>query len=55
MLFRLDKGTYDAIALANKDGEGVSPRTLYPDRVRRLLKPGAYFLITCTRSYMRQQ
>ncbi|KAG8872491.1 hypothetical protein FRB97_007575 [Tulasnella sp. 331] len=42
----LDKGMYDAIALAEKDSEGVSPLTLYPGRVKRLLKPGAYFLIT---------
>ncbi|KAJ7773442.1 S-adenosyl-L-methionine-dependent methyltransferase [Mycena metata] len=42
----LDKGTYDAIALAEKDAGGVSPAARYPARVARLLKPGASFLIT---------
>ncbi|KAJ7158632.1 S-adenosyl-L-methionine-dependent methyltransferase [Mycena filopes] len=42
----LDKGTYDAIALAEKDASGTSPAARYPARVARLLKPGASFLIT---------
>ncbi|KAJ7227304.1 S-adenosyl-L-methionine-dependent methyltransferase [Mycena pura] len=42
----LDKGTFDAIALAEKDDEGNSPAARYPARVARLLKPGALFLIT---------
>jgi len=42
----LDKGTYDAIALAKKDENGHSPAASYPERVARLLKPGGYFLIT---------
>ncbi|KAF5327455.1 hypothetical protein D9619_004223 [Psilocybe cf. subviscida] len=42
----LDKGTYDAIALGEKDEQGNSPAVLYPGRVARLLKPGGYFLIT---------
>ncbi|KAF8813323.1 S-adenosyl-L-methionine-dependent methyltransferase [Phlegmacium glaucopus] len=42
----LDKGTYDAIALGQKDDQGRSPSVNYPDRAARLLKPGGYFLIT---------
>ncbi|KAF8206297.1 S-adenosyl-L-methionine-dependent methyltransferase [Mycena galopus ATCC 62051] len=42
----LDKGTFDAIALAEKDADGTSPAARYPVRVARLLKPGARFLIT---------
>jgi len=42
----LDKGTYDAIALGEKDEEGRPPTWNYPSRVARLLKPGGYFLIT---------
>ncbi|KAJ7285114.1 S-adenosyl-L-methionine-dependent methyltransferase [Mycena rebaudengoi] len=42
----LDKGTYDAIALADKDADGKSPASRYPGRVARLLKPGGSFLIT---------
>jgi SAM-dependent methyltransferase len=44
----LDKGTYDAIALGQKDANGRSPAAEYPDRLCRLLKPGGLFLITCT-------
>lgn len=44
----LDKGTYDAIALGQKDDQGRSPSIHYPSRAARLLKPGGYFLITCT-------
>jgi SAM-dependent methyltransferase len=43
----LDKGTYDAIALGQKDDQGHSPSINYPGRVARLLKPGGYCLITC--------
>ncbi|RDB25940.1 Protein-lysine N-methyltransferase efm4 [Hypsizygus marmoreus] len=42
----LDKGTFDAIALGDKDENGKSPAAKYPGRVDRLLKPGGYFLIT---------
>ena len=44
----LDKGTYDAIALGEKDEDGKSPVSGYPARVAALLKPGGHFLITCT-------
>jgi SAM-dependent methyltransferase len=43
----LDKGTFDAIALGEKDEQGNSPAKDYPGRIGRLLKPGSYFLITC--------
>lgn len=43
----MDKGTYDAIALMERDGEGRAPVDGYPERVARLLKPEGYFLITC--------
>ena len=43
----LDKGTYDAMALAERDEEGKHPCDVYPDRVAEILKPGGYFLITC--------
>lgn len=43
----LDKGTYDAIALGEKDESGRSPVAGYPVRVARLLKKGGFFLITC--------
>ncbi|KAI6042605.1 S-adenosyl-L-methionine-dependent methyltransferase [Pisolithus marmoratus] len=42
----LDKGTFDAIALMQKDNQGEAPVDGYPMRVARLLKPGAHFLIT---------
>ncbi|KAA1467656.1 hypothetical protein DENSPDRAFT_832760 [Dentipellis sp. KUC8613] len=42
----LDKGTYDAIALAEKDEVGRSPVEGYPGRVAQLLKKGGHFLIT---------
>ena len=45
----LDKGTYDAIALGDKDTEGKSPAAGYPARVARVLRPGGLFLITCMR------
>lgn len=44
----LDKGTFDAIALMEKDAKGVAPVSGYPSKVARLLKPGGHFLITCT-------
>ena len=47
----LDKGTYDAIALGEKDEKGNSPAARYPNRVARLLKGGGYFLITCAYAY----
>lgn len=43
----LDKGTYDAIALGTKDEYGLSPAARYPAQLVKLMKPGAYFLITC--------
>ena len=43
----LDKGTYDAISLGQKDDQGHSPSKYYPGRAARLLKPGGCFLITC--------
>jgi len=42
----LDKGTYDAIALGPKDEHGLSPAARYPAQLIKLMKPGAYFLIT---------
>jgi len=42
----LDKGTFDAIALGEKEDGGKSPAAHYPGRVARLLKPGGSFLIT---------
>ncbi|KJA26421.1 hypothetical protein HYPSUDRAFT_36745 [Hypholoma sublateritium FD-334 SS-4] len=42
----LDKGTYDAIALGERDDKGRLPTWNYPSRVARLLEPGGYFLIT---------
>ncbi|KIJ67002.1 hypothetical protein HYDPIDRAFT_108983 [Hydnomerulius pinastri MD-312] len=44
----MDKGTYDAIALMEKDAGGNAPVDSYPPRVAKLLKPGGCFLITCT-------
>jgi len=43
----LDKGTYDAISLGDKDGLGRSPQEAYPGEASRLLKEGGYILITC--------
>ena len=43
----LDKGTYDAIALGEKDGSGGSPVAAYPLRASKLLRENGYFLITC--------
>jgi EEF1A lysine methyltransferase 2 len=43
----LDKGTYDAIALGEKDESGRSPVTVYPIRASKLLRENGYFLITC--------
>lgn len=44
----LDKGTFDAIALSEPDGSGKLPAKLYPSRIARLLRPGGFFLLTCT-------
>lgn len=43
----LDKGTYDAIALMEKDENGAIPVQGYPMRIAKLLNPGGHFLITC--------
>ncbi|KAI9512078.1 S-adenosyl-L-methionine-dependent methyltransferase [Russula earlei] len=43
----LDKGTYDAISLGEKDGSGGSPVAAYPSRTSSLLKERGYLLITC--------
>jgi spermidine synthase len=43
---RLDKGTFDAIALSAPES-GPHPTELYPRGVEELLAPGGYFLITC--------
>ncbi|SRR6266478_3002440 len=43
----LDKGTYDAIALGEKDESGGSPIAAYPVRASKLLRENGYFLITC--------
>jgi SAM-dependent methyltransferase len=43
----LDKGTYDAIALGEKDESGKCPAAVYPVRASKLLKKNGYFLITC--------
>ncbi|OJA13625.1 hypothetical protein AZE42_03975 [Rhizopogon vesiculosus] len=42
----LDKGTYDAIALMEKDENGKVPVEGYPMRIAKLLNPGGHFLIT---------
>ncbi|KAG0706768.1 S-adenosyl-L-methionine-dependent methyltransferase [Suillus ampliporus] len=42
----LDKGTYDAIALMEKDDNGRIPVEGYPMRIAKLLNPGGHFLIT---------
>jgi hypothetical protein len=43
---RLDKGTFDAIALSAPE-DGPHPTDLYPRRIEEFLLPGGYFLITC--------
>ena len=43
----LDKGTYDAMALAEKEESEVALFKQYPARVAEILKPGGFFLITC--------
>lgn len=43
----LDKGTFDAISLGEKDGSGRAPHWRYPQRLSTLMKPGGRFLITC--------
>ncbi|KAI0091307.1 S-adenosyl-L-methionine-dependent methyltransferase [Irpex rosettiformis] len=42
----LDKGTFDAIALAERDNSGKAPSADYPPRIGATVKPGGYFLIT---------
>ncbi|KAI0775210.1 S-adenosyl-L-methionine-dependent methyltransferase [Trametes elegans] len=42
----LDKGTFDAIALADRDECGRAPAEGYPPRIGRVVKPGGFFLIT---------
>ncbi|OCH94378.1 S-adenosyl-L-methionine-dependent methyltransferase [Obba rivulosa] len=42
----LDKGTFDAMVLAQKDDDGRSHADTYPSRVADIVKPGGYFLIT---------
>ncbi|KAI0078808.1 S-adenosyl-L-methionine-dependent methyltransferase [Panus rudis PR-1116 ss-1] len=41
----LDKGTFDAMALMEKDASGRSPADEYPTRVFNVVKPGGHFLI----------
>lgn len=43
----LDKGTFDAIALAAPDETGKAPAANYPRRIGQIVKPGGFFLITC--------
>lgn len=43
----LDKGTYDAIALAPPLPSGQKLIDLYPERVEAALRKGGFFLITC--------
>jgi SAM-dependent methyltransferase len=43
----LDKGTYDAIALGEKDESGRSPVAAYPVQASRLLREDGIYLITC--------
>ncbi|KAF4596234.1 hypothetical protein EYR40_008080 [Pleurotus pulmonarius] len=42
----MDKGTFDAIALAPPDDDGKPLIEGYPSRVSQLLRSGGYFLIT---------
>jgi hypothetical protein len=44
---RLDKGTYDAIALSGKSEDGKTIVSRYPPKVAEALKSGGMFLITC--------
>lgn len=43
----LDKGTFDAIALAERNPDGTAPSDSYPKRLATALSSGGYFLITC--------
>ncbi len=43
----LDKGTFDAMSLADKDVSRQAPADRYPIRIARVVKPGGFFLITC--------
>lgn len=47
----LDKGTFDAISLGNKDENGLGSHWRYPQRLSALMKPGGRFLITCERDF----
>jgi SAM-dependent methyltransferase len=47
----LDKGTYDAIALGEKDESGRCPIAVYPVRASKLLRENGYLLITCKPQY----
>lgn len=51
----LDKGTFDAIALAEKDESGRTPADGYPARIGRVVKPGGFFLITCECPHVMQR
>ncbi|TDL25787.1 S-adenosyl-L-methionine-dependent methyltransferase [Rickenella mellea] len=42
----LDKGTFDAMALATKDDSGQSPHDVYPHKIANALCSEGYFLIT---------
>ncbi|KAF2486520.1 S-adenosyl-L-methionine-dependent methyltransferase [Neohortaea acidophila] len=42
----LDKGTFDAISLAQHDDGSSHPCEVYRDRVERLVRPGQFLLIT---------
>lgn len=46
----LDKGTFDAMALAGLDERGINIADGYPLRIGTVVKPGGYFLITCKSS-----
>jgi EEF1A lysine methyltransferase 2 len=43
----LDKGTFDAISLSERDHHGGSSADEYPQRIARILKPGGLFFIAC--------
>ncbi|EMD31317.1 hypothetical protein CERSUDRAFT_69427 [Gelatoporia subvermispora B] len=42
----LDKGTFDAMVLAQKNNDGKSPADTYPSKIGDIVKPGGHFLIT---------
>lgn len=49
----LDKGTFDAIALAERSADGKALADGYPPRIAEVVKPGGYFLIVCECSIVR--